>query len=80
MGLFYVRKPRGFNHPSIFSLGEEKEGRSAKSCGSGMSPAKNCRMTDRPSIVSHLVAAVWVVLAVLLLFLAYQAVTGDYTL
>jgi thiosulfate reductase cytochrome b subunit len=37
-------------------------------------------MTDRPSIVSHLVAAVWVVLAVLLLFLAYQAVTGDYTL
>ena len=80
MGLFYFRKPRSFNHPSIFSSGEEKEGRSAKSCGSGMSPAKNCRMTDRPSIVSHLVAAVWVVLAVLLLFLAYQAVTGDYTL
>lgn len=80
MGLFYVRKPRGFKHPPIFSSGEEKEGRSAKSCGSGMSPAKNCRMTDRPSIVSHLVAAVWVVLAVLLLFLAYQAVTGDYTL
>ena len=80
MGLFYVRKPRGFKHPPIFSSGEESEGRSAKSCGSGMSPAKNCRMTDRPSTVSHLVAAVWVVLAVLLLFLAYQAVTGDYTL
>ena len=80
MGLFYVRKPRGFNHPSIFSSGEEKEGRSAKSCGSGMVPASNHRMTARPSIVSHLVAAVWVVLAVLLLFLAYQAVTGDYTL
>ena len=80
MGLFYVRKPRGFNHPSIFFSGEEKEERSAKGCGSGMSPAKNCRMTDRPSVVSHLVAAVWVVLAVLLLFLAYQAVTGDYTL
>lgn len=80
MGLFYVRKPRSFNHPSIFSSGEEKEGRSAKSCGSGMVPASNRRMTARPSIVSHLVAAVWVVLAVLLLFLAYQAVTGDYTL
>ncbi|GEM_PF-2446060 len=80
MGLFYVRKPRGFNHPSIFSSGEEKEGRSAKSCGSGMSPASNRRMTARPSIVSHLVAVVWVVLAVLLLFLVYQAVTGDYTL
>ena len=80
MGLFYVRKPRGFKHPPIFSSGEEKEGRSAKGCGSGMLPAKNCRITARPSIVSHLVAAVWVVLAVLLLFLAYQAVTGDYTL
>ena len=80
MGLFYVRKPRGFKHPPIFSSGEEKEGRSAKSCGSGMSPDKKCRITARPSTVSHLVAAVWVVLAVLLLFLVYQAVTGDYTL
>ncbi|MBQ6423608.1 MAG: hypothetical protein IJJ90_08720 [Prevotella sp.] len=80
MGLFYVRKPRSFNHPSIFSSGEEMEGRSAKSRGSGMVPASNRRMNDRPSIVSHLVAAVWVVLAVLLLFLAYQAVTGYYTL